>query len=207
MWQHIYREVAGPEFEFVSIAIDPGGPEDARPFVEAAGATFPALVDSSGRSSAALGFKLVPNGVFVDADGLIQYRKDGGFSSANDADREAVRRFARGEDPGPSPEPRPQAYVLGSLESRLVETKMELGRVLYAADRREEALAHWREALYLDPDNLTIRKAIWAVRFPERFHPTIDWDWQSEQLPRERAEEIASGVCGPDGCPIPLAPT
>ena len=31
-----------------------------------------------------------------------------------------------------------------------------------------------------------IRKQIWAVEHPERFYPAIDWDWQKEQLARER---------------------
>jgi hypothetical protein len=38
---------------------------------------------------------------------------------------------------------------------------------------------------------------------PEKFHPTIDVDWQRGQLTRERADEIAQGICGPDGCPLP----
>lgn len=206
MWQQIYSEVGGPDFELVSIAIDPGGADDVRPFVEAAGATFPTLVDSAGRTSAALGFKVVPNGILVDGDGTIRYRRDGGFSNENQPDRAAVLRFAHGLDPGPSPDAKAPPYVLTSVEGELVQTKMELGRLLHSVGRRDEALVPWREALNLDPQNLTIRKAIWAIRFPDRFHPTIDWDWQREQLALERAEEVAAGICGPDGCPIPRSP-
>lgn len=39
------------------------------------------------------------------------------------------------------------------------------------------------------------------LRFPERFSPEIDFEWQKEQLTRERAEEAAA--CGPDGCALP----
>jgi hypothetical protein len=207
VWQQIYRDLPGPRdrgsFEFVAIAVDPGGPEQPRPFVEAAGATFPVLVDSTGLTSAALGFKVVPNGILVDEEGIVRYRKDGSFSNANPDDRAALERFARGEDPGASPDGGAQPYQLGALEQELVQTKMELGRLLEAAGRRAEAIARWREALHLDPENKTIRKAIWAVEHPERFHPTIDAEWQVEQLARERDEEIAAGICGPDGCPLP----
>jgi len=205
VWQQVYQGIASPGFELIAVAVDPGGPDEPRPFVEAAHATYPVLVDSTGKSSAALGFKVVPNGILVDAEGIVRYRRDGGFSNANAADLAAVERFARGGDPGQSPDPSPVAYQLGALERELITTKMELGRVLDSVGRREEAIAQWRDALHLDPENLTIRKAIWGVQFPERFHPVIDWDWQREQLPRERAAEIAAGICGPDGCPIPAA--
>ncbi|MBA2759910.1 MAG: hypothetical protein H0U38_09505 [Chloroflexia bacterium] len=67
----------------------------------------------------------------------------------------------------------------------------------------EDGVRHWRRALDMDPENLVIRKQIWAARFPEKFHPVIDWDWQKTQLEQERAEEVARDVCGPDGCPLP----
>lgn len=50
-------------------------------------------------------------------------------------------------------------------------------------------MAARREALAADPDNFVIRKKIWAVERPERFHPTIDCAWQKAQLAREREGE------------------
>jgi hypothetical protein len=32
--------------------------------------------------------------------------------------------------------------------------------------------------------------------YPERFYPTIDWNWQDEQVAREGAEELVVGICG-----------
>lgn len=203
MWQQEYPGLARPDFEFVAIAVDPGGADDARPYVEAAAATFPVLVNSVGASSIELGFTVVPNGLLVDEVGVIRYRKDGGFSNAQPRDLEAVRRFANGEDPGPGPERAPAPYELDARSRELVATKMELGRALFALGRRDDAIARWREAIHLDPENKTIRKPIWAIEHPERFHPVIDEAWQGEQFERERAEEIATGVCGPDGCPLP----
>ncbi len=68
---------------------------------------------------------------------------------------------------------------------------------------REEAIKEWKAALRLDPENFVIRKQIWVALYPEKFHPTIDFEWQKGQLERERQEEVAAGICGPDGCPLP----
>jgi hypothetical protein len=35
----------------------------------------------------------------------------------------------------------------------------------------------------------------------------IDFDWQKGQLEQEREDEIAQGICGPDGCPVPSLTT
>lgn len=165
-------------------------------------ASFPTLVDEHGLTSTLLGFKAVPNGVLVDADGVIRYAKYGGFSIDKDEDRQAVERFLRGEDPGAAAEDT-IPYVLNPVERELVATKVRLGRLLDESGRRDEAIREWQEALRRDPANLVIRKQIWAARAPEKFHPTIDWDWQREQLKLEREEEVRAGVCGPDGCPLP----
>jgi tetratricopeptide (TPR) repeat protein len=186
----------------VAVALEHAGAEAARPFVARAGATFPVVVDEHGLTSGVLGFKVVPNGVLVDRDGTIRHARYGGFSIDRAEDEATVARFFRGEEPGPSPDSAPP-YALAAVEQELVATRLRLGRLLDAVGRREEALAEWQAALRTDPGNLVIRKQIWAARYPERFHPAIDWAWQREQLARERAAEIAAGICGPDGCPLP----
>lgn len=178
------------------------GAERVRPFVEAAGTTFPTVVDEQGVTTTAFGFKAIPNGVLVDPDGVVRYTKYGGFSVEKPEDLAAVERFAAGGDPGPSPLAK-TPYELGPLERDLVETKLRLGHLLESLGRRDDAVAEWRAALRLDPENLTIRKQIWSALHPEKFHPTIDWGWQKVQFAQERAAELAAGVCGPDGCPLP----
>ncbi len=203
-WQQFYEAHAKDNFELIAIAVEHTGADAARPFIEKAGATFPTVVDEYGVTSTRLGFKAVPNGVLVDSDGLIRYTKYGGFSVDKPEDVAAVERFLQGEEPGPSVE-EDMPYALGQIERELIETKLHLGRLLDSLGRRDEAIKEWQAALRLDPGNLIIRKQIWAARYPEKFHPTIDWEWQKQQLERERQEEIAAGICGPDGCPIPVA--
>jgi tetratricopeptide (TPR) repeat protein len=57
-----------------------------------------------------------------------------------------------------------------------------LGTALYQQGNVDEALRWWKTARQLDPPNFTVRKQIWMVEHPERFYPTIDLDWQQEQL-------------------------
>jgi tetratricopeptide (TPR) repeat protein len=60
-----------------------------------------------------------------------------------------------------------------------------LGTAYQRSDNRGEALRWWRHALALDPRNFTVRKQIWREEHPERFYPTIDTEWQKEQLALE----------------------
>jgi hypothetical protein len=87
-----------------------------------------------------------------------------------------------------------------------VATKLRLGQALLALGQREAAVAEWRWALFYDPDNFTIRKQIWVLEHPEKFAPTIDFDWQQATLAREREAEaqLRAAGCGPDGCPLPI---
>jgi hypothetical protein len=144
----------------------------------------------------------VPNGLLVDADGIIRYAKFGGFAIDNPDDVAAVMSFAAGEDPGPSPASN-LPYELSELEQELVGTHLRLARVFDSLGRINDAVGEWQAALRIDPRNFVVRKQVWAALHPEKFHPTIDHAWQAVQLAREREAEQAAGICGPDGCPLP----
>ena len=60
-----------------------------------------------------------------------------------------------------------------------------VGAARHAQGAPDDALEWWQKALALDPANYTVRKQIWMVRHPEKFYPTIDFDWQKEQLIKE----------------------
>jgi hypothetical protein len=82
------------------VAVEHAGPEAARSFVEAAGVTFPTIIDEQGVLSRLFGFKVVPNGVLLDEEGMIRWAKFGGFSVDNPDDVAAVERFLAGADLG-----------------------------------------------------------------------------------------------------------
>ena len=203
MWQHFYEQTQNKNFELVAVALETQGAAAARPWVERANATFPVVVDQHNVLGRMLGFKAVPNGVFLNEQGVICYAKYGGFSVEQPQDREAIRQLIDGEIQQHPAVPDQAPYLLSSAERQRVETQFRHGAALLEQGQREAALAEWKHALELDPQNYVIRKQIWAVKYPERFYPTIDWDWQRDQLQYEQEQEIASGVCGLDGCPIP----
>jgi tetratricopeptide (TPR) repeat protein len=64
-------------------------------------------------------------------------------------------------------------------------SRFGLGTAQYQRGRTDEALASWRAALALDPANFTVRKQFFMIEHPEKFYPTIDLEWQKEQLARE----------------------
>ncbi len=187
----------------MAVALETQGAAMARPWVERAGATFPVLVDQHNLLGRLLDFKAVPNGVFLDEQGIIRYTKYGGFSIDRPEDPATIRKLIDGELLQQAPAPDQIPYQLSAVERELVETRLRLGSELLENGKQDAALVEWQRALELDPQNFVIRKQIWAVRYPKRFHSTIDWDWQRDQLQREREDELARGVCGPDGCPIP----
>ena len=61
--------------------------------------------------------------------------------------------------------------------------RFQLGLVLLEAGKKQEAMAEWRKALALDPQNWIIHKQIWAVEHPDKFYKgAVDYTWQEAQL-------------------------
>ena len=60
---------------------------------------------------------------------------------------------------------------------------IQFGLVLLEVGKKEEAMAEWRKALALDPQNWIIHKQIWAVEHPDKFYDgDVDYGWQKGQL-------------------------
>jgi len=161
----------------VAIAQDAAGEERVRPVVEERQVTLPVLVDRESQLGRKLGFRIVPSGFFVDAEGLIRYRHTGDFDVADPRVRWNLDRFLAGEETEP-------VDAGGGMDPLALELFAEgVGR--YAGGRPDEALALWREALAIDPDNFLIRSQIWVLEHPERFYPAVDREWQELQLVKE----------------------
>lgn len=161
----------------LAVAEDAQGEERVRPVAEARGVTFPVLVDRASLLGRLLGFRIVPTGVFVDAEGTIRYRHANDFDVGDPRVRWNLERFLAGE---PTEEP--------EEDERMSPDALELfalGVELYEQGLPDEALPLWRDALALDPDNFVIRSQIWVLEHPERFYPAVDRDWQELQLLKE----------------------
>ncbi|MYK17021.1 tetratricopeptide repeat protein [Candidatus Poribacteria bacterium] len=65
--------------------------------------------------------------------------------------------------------------------------RFQLGLILLESGKKQEAMAEWRKALALDPENWIIHKQIWAVEHPDKFYNGgVDYGWQKTQLEIEK---------------------
>ena len=161
----------------LGVAQDVYGEDAVRPVVERSGVTFPVLIDRESSLGRLLGFRVVPTGFLVDARGNLRYRHDGDFDIADPRVRRNLERFLDGEPLEPVDAPQrmqPEALELFAT-----------GVTAFAHGRRAEAVATWRRALRIDPENFVIRSQIWAVEHPEHFYPVVDREWQERQLLEE----------------------
>ncbi len=68
--------------------------------------------------------------------------------------------------------------------------RFQLGLVLLEGGKKQEAMAEWRKALALDPQNWIIHKQIWAVEHPNKFYEgNVDYGWQKTQLETEKSRQ------------------
>lgn len=159
--------------------MDAQGWPRARPFVEKAGLTFPAVVDRKGVLWRRFDFDVVPLQLFFDETGRLVYTSrgapEGPVLERLDAElAKAVRTV-------------PDASLTARAAAGGAEDAFSLGVAAFDAGRVREAREHWLRALREDPDNWLIRKQIWALEAPDRFYDgEIDVDWQRERVRRER---------------------
>ncbi|MCW2831182.1 MAG: hypothetical protein JWP31_1874, partial [Aeromicrobium sp.] len=71
MWQALRAELHPKGLEVVTVALDTGGPDAAREWIEAAAPEHPALIDQAHVVDAALGIVNVPNALWIDETGTI----------------------------------------------------------------------------------------------------------------------------------------
>ena len=83
---------------------------------------------------------------------------------------------------------RPNEPVAQTLSE--ATARFQLGLVLLESGKEQEAMAEWRKALALDPENWIIHKQIWAVEHPDKFYNgDVDYGWQKTQLESEKSEQ------------------
>ena len=164
--------------------MDAQGPEKARPYVEMAGATFPTVVDEENILGQLYGFKAIPNGFLVDEEGILRYKKLGGFDIRKPETVSIVEQWISA--PRLDESLLLDEVELGREHSRANE-HFRQGQSLYKQGKAREAVDEWRKGTALEPDNLIIRKQIWAVENPGRFYDgDVDYAWQMEQMAEGR---------------------
>jgi hypothetical protein len=185
--------------------VDIQGQEVVKPYTK--NTSFKTVVDSENILANLFGFKIVPNGIFIDKDGVIRLVKQG-FHVSDPEHIDALKKLISGtiekvvlEDQYFKP-----INHVSLLEKQLSETKFKLGMEYAKSGKKAEALKELDDALLLDTDNFMIRKQRWYIRNPDKFSPTIDVEWQQLQLEKEKQAEalLKEGLyCGPEGCVLP----
>ena len=71
MWQELYTELSHRGLEIVTVAMDTGGVEAARPWIEEAKPEHPSLIDQAHLVGELFGIVNVPSGVWINEEGDI----------------------------------------------------------------------------------------------------------------------------------------
>ena len=161
------------------MAMDVQGAHKARPYVEKAGATFQTVVDDENLLGQLYGFKAIPNGFLINEQGVVGYKKLGGFDIRRAETSSILKRWVAGSHLSDT-----VGKALGPPGSELSESNelLRRGLELYRQGRVKEAVALWRRGTEIDPANYILRKQVWAVENPDRFYAgDVDYDWQREQ--------------------------
>jgi hypothetical protein len=82
VWQELRTRLHPQGLEVVTVALDVDV-DAARPFIEAAGAEHPSLIDQAHITDELFGFVNVPNGVWIDEQGVIVRPAEPAFPGAN----------------------------------------------------------------------------------------------------------------------------
>ena len=71
MWQELRTELHPKGLEIVTVGLDALGPEACRPFIEAAQPEHPSLIDTHHQMAERFGVLNIPNGIWIDEDGVV----------------------------------------------------------------------------------------------------------------------------------------
>ena len=161
------------------MAIDAQGEEKILPYVQRAGTEFVTVMDEQNLLGQLYGFKAVPNGFLIDEQGIVQYKKLGGFDIRKTEFASVVDQWVQGAGDVLS---EPSEAGL-SPEHSTANSLFRQGAEMQKQGRHAEAIALWKQGAELEPDNWIIRKQIWAAENPGKFYDAeVDFDWQKEQI-------------------------
>ena len=162
--------------------MDAQGPSKARPYVEQANTTYTNVIDEDNHLGKLFGFKAIPNGLLIDEKGILKYMQFGGFDIQKPQTAEIVHEWAKPTFSSDASTLSPDH--LGMDDHLKAIALFQQGTFEFRNGDTAAALGKWKNALALAPDNLVIRKQIWAVENPDKFYSghDVDYNWQREQF-------------------------
>ena len=225
MWQELREELRPQGIEVVTVALDTGGAEAVGPWIDAAKAQHPSLIDQAHRLDELLGITNVPTGVWIDEDGVL-VRPPEVAHPGRSVLRDMLREHGIPKDAPPimletlaeasKIRVKPERYadalrnwdahalapdeVVARSRPRAPELSaaaahFALGAHLHRAGDVDGAREHFRAAHRLDPANWTYRRQAWSMEDPLQ-GPTEHYD--SDWLSDVRAAGAESYYPLPD---------
>ena len=80
VWQQLANKyLDNDEISIINVAIDLQGPDRVYEYAKTSKTTFPTAVDENNIMGQKYGFKSIPSGLIIDREGILIYRRTGGF--------------------------------------------------------------------------------------------------------------------------------
>ena len=183
-WQKLYQELKGKNFEIVSIAQDTGGARDAGPWITREKLDYTVLIDEQHAVTQRYGMVNVPTAVWINEQGRIVRPSevayvDDRYKAFHHIDAapylDAIRDWAQNGDRSRyvfSEEEMKQRLKMSNPERAQADAEFALAEYLYKKGFGAEAIAHFKEAQRLAPDNWNYKRQAWALSDAERDYGT-----------------------------------
>jgi hypothetical protein len=187
-WQKLYQELKDKNFEIVSIAQDTGGVKDAGPWITREKLDYTVLIDDKHLVTQLYDMVNVPTAVWINEKGRIVRPNevayvDDRYKVFHHMDAgpylDAIRDWAQKGDSS--------RFVLSEAELKerlkplnqdrvMADAEFALAEYLYKKGFGVDAIAHFKEAQRLAPDNWNYKRQAWALSDPERDYGTDFWN-------------------------------
>ena len=172
MWQALYEELKGQGFTVITVALDKSA-EDARPWIEKAAPTHPALIDTQHVLADLYNVVNVPTILWIDERGRIVRPNDvvfgtdtfkhiTGLESARPL--AALRAWVGGAATGYAPAQARALQALPSDADQQARAEFGLAEWLARRGRMDAAERHFVRAGELAPHDFTIRRGSMPIR-------------------------------------------
>ena len=183
-WQKFYHDLNDKNFEIISIAQDTGGAKDAAPWITAAKPEYTALIDDKHLVTQLYNMVNVPTAVWINEKGMIARPNevayvDNRYKAMHGVDAgpylDAIRDWVANGDRSPflmSEQEVKERLKPPSPERALADAEFALAEYLHKNGQGEDAIAHFKEAQRLDPDNWNYKRQAWALSDAEKNYGT-----------------------------------
>ena len=172
VWQSLHEELGPKGFLPITVALD-SGPDAARPFIERAAPTHPALIDPEHRVADLFHMINVPTMVWIDEEGRIVRPNDQQFGNdmfvaltgkPSAPFLAALRAWVHEGKGALEPAEVREQQLLPTAEHQLARAEFRLAWWLHARGKTAAAEPHFLRAGALAPNDWTIRRAQLPIR-------------------------------------------